>query len=188
MTIPVENLIAAYPKPVSVCKGLALRPMTLGDAIVLSALSIDFTKGVDDPHGMVAGLLLSGIVPSEAMFDETAVKKGLKKILQKIGRRNVGRLRQAVDEVFDKAFLTRLPFASAENAPVKISPDGLGWPLEIAEATAAEYGWSFDAVLQTPLVRLFALNAARHRRNGGKFSGPDYVERIVIAKIKRKEA
>ena len=188
MTVPIENLAAAYPRRVAVCKDMWLRPMTLGDAIVLSAFGVDFSKAVDDAHALVSGLLLSGTLSQEAIFDEAAVKKGLKKMFAKVGAENIDRLRQAVDEVFDKSFLTCIPFAAAQGAHVKISQDGLGWPLELAEATAAEYGWPFDTVLETPVVRIFALNAARHRRNGGKFGGPDYVERIEVARMKTKEA
>ena len=185
LEIPVEALIATYPRAIDV-RGVTLRPMTLGDAILLSVLGVNFNAGTTEPQALMAGLLLSGRVDSESIFCEKVVTRQLRRLLAKIGKHHVDELHQAVDAIIDKSFLTKIKFAVPKGAPIQISPDGLGWPLVLAEEMCSSYGWSFERAIDTPVARAFALHAANHRRNGGKFGAPDYVERMEIAK-KNKE-
>ena len=130
LEIPVEALIATYPRAIDV-RGVTLRPMTLGDAILLSVLGVNFNAGTTEPQALMAGLLLSDRVDSESIFCEKVVTRQLRRLLAKIGKRHVDELHQAVDAIIDKSFLTKIKFAVPKGAPIKISPDGLGDVLQL---------------------------------------------------------
>ena len=79
----------------------------------------------------------------------------------------------------NQAFTTFIPPQQQQDAPISLTPDGLGWPLELAGFLCAEYGWTFEYALATPLCRAFALQAVSRVQHGGKHGGPDYVERTL---------
>jgi hypothetical protein len=64
---------------------------------------------------------------------------------------------------------------------------GLGWPFEVAEFLCAEYGWLFADALALPVATALALMTASHQRNGGKFRGMDWMQRIAARKIREKK-
>ena len=88
-------------------------------------------------------------------------------------------LANAIEEVLNQAFLTFIPPQQQQDAPISLTPDGLGWPLELAGFLCAEYGWTFEYALATPVCRAFALQAVSRVQHGGKHGGPDYVERTL---------
>ena len=182
ITLPIENLIAAYPQSV-MAGSVELRPLTAGGAIALAMLGVDFSKGVDTPHALMSGIVLSGLVGPVDILDEERVKRAICRLSEQLEKSGCCDLEKKVDEALDKAFSTRLPFAAPKGAAVEITPSGLGWALELVEATCAEYGWTMQRCLDMPLVTLFALQACRHRRNGGSFGGPDYVEKPIVERM-----
>jgi len=165
MTLPIENSIAAFPPCVKAGR-VTLHALTIGDVISLSVRGVDVTKTpVQNDKIFETAFVLSGETDYRSFL--RMAKCGLKQ------------LSDAVEEVFDQAFLTRIPPHQENGDVIQMNPSGLGWPLELAESLCAEYGWSFDAALGTPLCRAFALQAVSRIRNGGKHGGPDYIERTL---------
>lgn len=41
-------------------------------------------------------------------------------------------------------------------------------------------GWDFETALHMPLMRVFPIINCIRKRNGGRFGGPDYYERIQL--------
>ena len=170
MTVPVENVLAASPRHVRAWRpfGPLLRAPTVGDAIALGALDVDFARPVRGARAFLAAALLAGRDP----------RRGCRLFLLRCARRAQA-VERAVDTLLDAAFATRIPVKSSRKAG---TPSGLGWPLSLAEFLCAEYGWHFNKALSTPLATAFALEAAASRRNGAIFAAPDYIEREYIAK------
>jgi len=164
MTLPVENLIAAYPPTVKVGR-ITLKPLSVGGAILLASVGVDVTKTP---------------VPKDKLFEAAFVLSGRKDYMDFLRGAKCGlkELSEAVEEVIAQAFSTRI-VPRQEIGSVSFTPSGHGWPLELAESLCAEYGWSFDAALDTPLCRAFALQAVSRIRNGGIHGGPDYIERTL---------
>lgn len=175
MQFPIETVLAAYPPSRKVGK-VTLGPLTVGGWFSLGALGIDPKKTVRPSQTALAAWVLSGhVVPGAsspgASRAFTSFARGLKRLSND--------LYEAVNMILDQAFKTYVP-PLVENPVVQGTPSGLGRPLEIAEFLCAEYGWSWDSALATPVSRAFALIAAARQRNGCKHGGPDYIERIII--------
>lgn len=182
LRVPVENLLAAF--PVHVMAGSAeLYPLTVGGAIVLGIYGVDFEREIRGETAILAGAVLSRAVSLADLADARRCGKCLMRFARRF-RKQQAVLEDAVNLIVDKAFATRVPFLRT-GGKVALSPSGLGWPLELAESLCHEYGWSWKDVLETPVATANALMAAAHQRLGGKFGGPDYIERIVIARRKK---
>lgn len=187
MQIPVENVLAAYP-PTRRVGALALGPLTLGGALALAALGVDFSKSrVETAKLPLAAAVLAGILsPEDALHGESrTVARALKRV-EKAVKGDLKALAEAVEAVCNDAFATRIKPAVPKDAPVSFTPHGLGWPLRLAEQLCADYGWSFDAALATPLARAWALDACARERHGGKHGDFDYIERVEAEKIRRR--
>ena len=182
LRVPVENLLAAF--PVHVMAGsVELYPLTVRAAIALGIYGVDFAREIKGASAILAGAVLSRTISAADLADARRGEKHLKRFARRF-RKHTEVLEDAVNQVVDKAFSTRVPFLR-EGGKVALSPSGLGWPLELAEALCHEYGWSWESALETPVATAHALMAAAHRRNGGKFGGPDYIERAVIERMKK---
>lgn len=173
MTIPEENAIAAYPPSVK-AGNVTLRPLTLGGAIRISSLGVDIGKPVD----------------KDALFRVAAVLAGEDDTKRFLKRSRVGlnALSSAVETVLNTAFTTYVKPAQGERKTTHFTPHGLGWPLEYAEWLCHEYGWSWQAALDTPLATVYALEAACRARNGGRHAGLDYIERQYRKDVKSGKA
>lgn len=169
MQVPPENWLAAFP-PVVKAGRVVLRPLTLAGAIRLGAAGLDCGKAVPREKLFEAAFVLSG---------ETDYRRFLRRT--KCGLRA---LSAAVETVLNDAFATALGPAARKNATKHLTPHGLGWPLELAEFLCAEYGWSWQEALETPVVTVYALAAAARQRTGGKHGGFDYVERQYNEDVK----
>jgi len=168
---PPENARAFFPSPVSAC-GIALGPLTLAGAVRLAEIGVDACAPLNGADAYAAAFVLSG------MEDFKAFK-----------RRVSGRLEdvfEAVSKAFDDAFATYIKPKPQKDAAISLTPNGLGWPLEIAEFLCAEYGWSFAEASATPVARAFALVAAARQRNGSGNAGFDYVEKMFAESMKGK--
>lgn len=185
MEIPVENVLAAYP-PARRAGRLVLQPLTLGGALALAALGVDFSKSrVETAKLPVVAAVLAGLIsPNAALHGEP---RALARAIRLV-KPHLSAVSEAVEKVFNDAFATRIKAAVPENAPISFTPHGLGWPLRLAEELCAEYGWSFDAALATPLSRAWALEACARERHGGRHGDFDYVERIEAEKIRARHA
>ena len=165
MPLPIENVLAAFPPSVK-AGNITLRPLSIGGAIRLAEIGVDARKTP---------------VPKDKLFAAAFVLSGepdLKRFLRR-SRCGLKELANALEEVLNQAFTTFIPPQQQQDAPISLTPDGLGWPLELVGFLCAEYGWTFEYALATPVCRAFALQAVSRVQHGGKHGGPDYVERTL---------
>ena len=165
MPLPIENVLAAFPPSVK-AGNVTLRPLSIGGAIRLAEIGVDAKKTP---------------VPKDKLFAAAFVLSGEPNLKRFLRRAKCGlkELANALEEVLNQAFATFIPPQQPKDAPVSFTPDGLGWPLELAGFLCAEYGWTFEYALETPVCRAFALQAVSRIQHGGKHGGPDYVERTL---------
>lgn len=165
MPLPIENVLAAFPPSVK-AGNVTLGPLSIGGAIRLAQIGVDARKTP---------------VPKDKLFAAAFVLSGehdLKRFLRR-SRCGLKELANALEEVLNQALATFIPPQQPQDAPISLTPDGLGWPLELAGFLCAEYGWTFEYALATPVCRAFALRAVSRVQHGGKHGGPDYVERTL---------
>ena len=182
--LPRENVIAAFPPSVK-AGNVVLRPLTLGGAIRLAERGISTGERVPKDKLFVAAWILSSTVPSAS--SPTGVDKDLRRFLRKT-KCGLQELSNAVEEVLNTAYETYVapkPDGAQQN---ELTPSGLGWALEFAEWLCAEYGWSWQTALETPVATAYALAAAARARHGGKHGAPDYIERQFLADVKAGKA
>lgn len=172
--LPRENVIAAFPPSVK-AGNVVLRPLTLGGAIRLAERGISTGVRVPKDKLFTAAFVLSG---------ESDQKKFLRR-----AKCGLQELSNAVEEVLNTAYETYVKPKPAKDAPQnELTPSGLGWALEFAEWLCAEYGWSWQTALDTPVATVYALAAAARSRHGGKHGAPDYIERQFLADVKAGKA
>lgn len=165
MPLPIENVLAAFPPSVK-AGNVTLGPLSIGGAIRLAKIGVDAKKTP---------------VPKDKLFAAAFVLSGepdLKRFLRR-AKCGLKELANALEEVLNQAFVTLIPPQQPQDAPISLTPDGLGWPLELVGFLCAEYGWTFEYALATPVCRAFALQAVSRVQHGGKHGGPDYVERTL---------
>lgn len=162
MVQPAENVIAAFPPSVKV-GNVTLKPLTLGGAIRLTEYGIDTAARVPKEQLFTAAWILSG---------ENDQKKFLRRM-----RVGLAELSNAVEEVLNTSCITFVKPVVNKTATASPTPKGLGWPLVYAEWLCAEYGWTWDEAMATPVARVYALDAACRERHGGKHAGLDYFQR-----------
>lgn len=189
MDVPRENVIAAFPTSVK-AGNVVLRPLTLGGAIRLAERGISTGARVPKDKLFVAAWILSGEAvgagPSRPRCSSR--EKDLRRFLRK-AKCGLQELSNAVEEVLNTAYETFVKPAAAQGKQVgHMTPHGLGWTLEFAEWLCAEYGWSWQTALDTPVATVYALAAACRQRNGGRHAGLDYIERKYRADIKAGKA
>jgi len=162
VTIPGENTLAFFP-PSRTAGNVTLAPVTLAGVVRLAVMGID----------------LSRPIPRERVFDVASVlaSGATRDRFLRRAKAGLNALSNAVEAVLDDAFETYVEPAPEKGGTVRLTPHGLGWPLELAEFLCAEYGWTFDEAAATPVARAFALVAAARQRNGGRHKGFDYIER-----------
>ena len=189
MTVPVENVFAAFPTSHRV-GNVELGPMTLGQAIMLGAFDIPLAVEMPVPADklMIAALLLSKEWrAADHLPDERDFKRFAKRL-----KADGNELKEAVESVRAFAHSTYVePPKPPASARKRTTPHGYGWPLEIAEFLCGEYGWSWRDALATPVVTAFALVATSRQRHGDEPGGLDYMERIKdreVAERKRRAA
>jgi hypothetical protein len=163
MIPPVENAIAAFP-PIRKAGNVTLKPLTLAGAIKLGEVGVDCGSAVPRDKLIQAAFILS---------QETDFRRFSKKF--KCG---CNALAVAVERTLNDAFATWIkPAITEASKTIRLTPNGLGWPLEWAEFLCGEYGWRWQEAIETPVATVFALAAACRQRHGGKHAGFDYVER-----------
>ena len=170
MEIPHENYLAAFPQP-RTAGNVTLKPLTLAGAIRLGELGVSLVKRV--PRGQLV----------EAAF----VLSGESDLEQFCKRANFGlsELSRAVEAILNDAFATYVkPAKPPAGTRRSLTPQGVGWPLELAEWLCAEYGWSWREALETPVATVHALAAASRQRRGARKGGLDYLERKYVADAK----
>ena len=173
MLVPRENVVAAFP-PSARAGNVALSPLDLGGAIRLGAAGIDCGKAVPRAKLPEAAFVLSGAADRRRFLKRA--KCGLRE------------LSNAVEKVLNDAFETYLRPPPSKDSVKRLTPHGLGWPLELAESLCAEYGWGWKEALSTPVATAWALVAAARQRAGGRHGGMDSVERWYQGEVKAGRA
>ena len=185
MQIPAETVTACFP-PSFTAGNIVLRPLTLGDAVRLGSIGVDVNRRIPADKLFSVAFVISGEAVSSPLHahngEAVSSPLQLKAYRRFLRRARVGlqELSSAIEKALNAAFETWIPPMEQKGATRQLTPSGLGWPLEYAEWLCAEYGWSFDRALETPVATVFALVAAARKRNDGKHGGPDYVERVVV--------
>lgn len=185
MTVPVENVFAAFPTPHSV-GGVELGPMTVGQAIMLGAFDVPLAADMPIPADklMVAALLLS---KEWRAADHLPGEKDFKCFAKRL-KADCRELKEAVEAARAFSFSTYIkPPPPPKGARINKGPHGYGWPLEVAEFLCGEYGWSWRDALATPVVTAFALVAASRQRHGDKPGGFDYMELIKSREVHERK-
>jgi len=182
MTLPCENVFAAFPSP---CRAgnATVGPMTLAQAILLGAFDIPLKASSPVPPEKVAtaAMLLS---PEWRSADRLPDDIDFRRFARRL-KADCKALAEAVENARAAAFTTYVePPKPAKSARVRATPHGYGWPLEVAEFLCGEYGWTWREALATPVVTAFALVAASRQRHGDEPGGLDYVERICRDEIR----
>ena len=130
-------------------------------------------------------------VPKDRLFDAAFVLSGeadLKRFLRR-AKCGLQELSNAVETVLNTAYETYVaPKPENGKQTNELTPSGLGWALELSEWLCAEYGWSWQTALETPVATAYALIAAARARHGGKHGAPDYIERQFLADVKAGKA
>lgn len=187
--LPRENVIAAYP-PSAKAGNVVLRPLTLGGAIRLAERGISTGVRVPNDKLFAAAWILSGEAVGAGPSRPRCLsgEKDLRRFLRR-AKCGLQELSNAVEEVLNTAYETYVKPMPTKDAPQnELTPSGLGWALEFAEWLCAEYGWSWQTALDTPVATVYALAAACRARNGGKHGAPDYIERQFLADVKAGKA
>jgi hypothetical protein len=189
--LPVETRLALFPRRSLVCRlgafrRITLRPVTLERAAVMESLGCGFLEGrLDAGKAIVAAWVLS-LPERELAGAGRGETKGLRKFIAKCERSPqavADAARLLIDEAI-KPFIPAKPEKTGWTLDDGI-PRGCGWPLEVAEAVCAAYGWSMERTMRTEMQTVFALLAVCRARVGGEHGGPDYYEKIRLDRLRR---
>lgn len=186
--MPYETIYATFPPSMKICDGgkfdnLRLRPITIGDAVILAACGCDMGAEFDEPHALVAAWILTRPLEDaiSTMLDMGAIVEETQRWMRSVAE-VVPLVAKAVNGHIAATLSLFVPPAR-EKKRASFTLTGYGWPLEMAEAVCAEYGWTVADALKTPLATAFAFMAAANQRHGGKAGGPDYYERQFVKAI-----
>ena len=188
--LPKETILALFPQGRTVKRKWPYRPLrmcavTLAHAAAMEALGCGMLEGfVTDENALMCAWLLS-LKPDEV----SAAANGDVAGMMRTARSLKGRMEEtsvAVNGLVSEALAPFVPAKSdgGENVLNDGLGHGYGWPLEVAEALCDKYGWSFADAMATPVSTAFALIAAGRANAGGKAGGPDYYDRIRLARWK----
>ena len=187
MTLPIENYLAIFPATVTVRMGwlrrpVRLRQLTIGRYVFMDALGVDPRLKIEEKDAAIAAFVLSMTDVSGRPIED------YKRDFRRFERRVKGRLTQlaeAVNKVCADAFATYVKPPRTENRVESNTKTGAGWALDFAEALCADYGWSLERSVSTPLATVFALSAASLDRYNLRPNCMDYEQRKTAKEIKR---
>ena len=184
MALPIENMLAFYPRPIEAA-GMSLGPLTIEGAVALESLGID-TLQREVPQGLilvaVAVLADGGRYVPEVMSGRYDFKRLARRLKNRLDVAS-----DAVNAVIRAGWTTYIKPMKRNDGVKHMTPHGLGWPLELAEALCEIYSWPWFEVAAMPLARAWALIAANRQYNGGSHGGFDYIERAYIEDLKAKK-
>ena len=182
--LPFETKLALFPRRALVVRlgmfrSIRLHPVTLGRAAVMEMFDCGLLNGrLNASQALLAAWILS--VDEDRIADiANGNMVGGASFVRRLGG-SVAKVAHAVNVLVGEAMLPFIP-PKKEDGVIEVDdglPKGNGWPLEIAEALCAHYGWSFDYAMKIEVQRALALIAVSRQRNGGGSGGPDYYDRI----------
>ena len=180
-TLPIENYLAAFPTK-RIVGGVPLGPLTIGRFVLLDALGVAANRTIQAKDAMLVAFVLSC---------ECHLGDPLADVERAFRTFSAGKLpliddfRKAVNEIRRDSFATYLPPPNPKNPGTNnVSEHGVGWALNYAETLCANYGWTWETAISTPLSTCFALLAAGRERNSIGQGDFDYMERMEYRKDK----
>ena len=186
MNLPIENYLAFFPATITVEMGwfrrpVRLGPLTIGRAVLLDALGVDVRQPISDADTAIVAYVLKGEAASRR-FNEN--EKSFKSFSRRV-KRHLKPLTKAVNAICTDAFTTYVKPPKSTNNRISDTKTGAGWALDFAEALCADYGWSWQEAINTPLSTVFALSAAYLDRHDLRPSCMDYEQRKAAKERKR---
>lgn len=180
--LPAETMVAMFPPSARASRGILLKPPTLAHAAALEALGVGLGCEIDPGNVHVAAWLMTmdGADVRELMCDLGYAKKVLDEWTDEHAKASVSVLVRAVKKQMGIALAPYVPCGTKKQ---NFAPHGFGWPLQLAEAVAHEYGMKPAEAMDTPVSTALALMACAAIRNGAKLGGPDYYERLAVRGI-----
>lgn len=183
--LPIETINAVFPSSVRV-GATSLGAMTLLHAVALEALGITVGDRYADGKSKAIRAAFVISLDADGVRDYIAGRTGKGELGAWVRKNGIlpGDAEKAVDFLFSNAFLNYVP-PKKDDQEIRFDdmPDGYGWPLELADMIAHEYGMKPDDVMRMPLATVFATIAVMRQRYGGESSGPDYYDRIRQAQF-----
>lgn len=183
--LPIETINAVFPSSVRV-GATSLGAMTLLHAVALEAFGITVGDRYADgkSKAITAAWILS--LGADELKDCVEGRIGKAETLAWSRKNGIGakEAEKAVGSAFASAFLNYVPPKKDSNE-IRFDDmqDGYGWPLELTDMIAHEYGRSQEDVMRMPLATVFATIAVMRQRYGGESDGPDYYDRIRQARF-----
>lgn len=187
--LPVETRLALFPRPrklrLGMFRSITLYPLTLERAAAMEIFECGLLGGrLSDAKSLLAAWILSvdeGEIPRIADGDVRGAKRFVRDL-----KGSVALVSFTVRVFLSEAVLPLIP-PKDDDGGFKIDdglPRGCGWPLEIAEALCAHYGWSFEYAMKVEVQRAAALLAVGRTRTGCGLGGPDYYDRIRVERFR----
>ena len=181
MNLPIENYLACFPTTRVVGK-LRLGPLTIGKFVLLDALGVDAHQEITEKEAARAAYVLS--MTDVAVIDLDETKRDFKRF-ERLVKRHLKAIAKSANEICTDAFLCYVKPPKSEKNVVSNTMRGAGWALDFAEALCADYGWSWEKAINTPLSTVFALSAAYLDRYGLRPNCMDYYQRKAAKERKR---
>ena len=188
--LPVETRLALFPRPrklrLGMFRSITLHPLTLERAAAMEIFECGLLGGrLSDAKSLLAAWILSvdeREIPRIADGDVRGAKRFVRSL-----KGSVALVSFAVGVFLAEAVLPLIP-PKDDGTSQSINDDGLprgcGWPLEMAEALCAHYGWSFEYAMKVEVQRAAALLAVGRTRTGCGLGGPDYYDRIRVERFR----
>ena len=199
MTLPIENYLAFFPATITVGMGwlrrpVRLGPLTIGRAVLIDALGVDPQRVIAEKDAALVAYVLSGGVDKRCRCTKDGnihctptpltYTSDFNRFSRRV-KRHLKPLAEAVNKIRTDAFTTYVKPPKSSTNKICNTKTGAGWALDFAEALCADYGWSWEMAVNTPLSTVFALSAAYLDRHDLRPNCMDYEQRKAAKERKR---
>ncbi len=151
-----ESRTLAFAGALEMVCGVPVRPITLQDVIVLDGAKSPFIcGGIPTAEDIILFLWLQSPDYSKSRWR-------LKRFARKHRRLDYGDSCKAIFSIVDEAFMDAPKGGGPEQLPY------YAWPAALVDMFASEYGWSEEAILKSPIKRLFQYRKAIIKRENPK--------------------
>ena len=159
----------------------SLGPITIAHVVAMESFGIVVSdRNLNDPTNSCIGLWLISKPINElsSIVNGMTESSEITKWMERFGIKTE-ECSGVLNTLMSDAFKTYVP-PKPDSTKVQLDDigEGYGWPLEIAECIAHEYGLDLRSVFEWPLSTAFASIATMRQRSGGEAGGPDYYGRI----------
>ena len=179
MTLPIENYMAFFPATITVRIGwlsrpVRLGPLTIGRAVLLDALGVNVRAKIAEKDAAIVAYVLTRTDFHVRPFHDN--RASFNRFSRRV-KRLLKPLAEAVNKICTDAFTTYVKPPKSNTNKISNTKTGAGWALDFAEALCADYGWSWEMAVNTPLSTVFALSAAYLDRHDLRPNCMDYEQR-----------